>query len=263
MPLPRLSFSLLASPFFLFTSFFILLFLSSCNAAVLPDVVTVTPDPSTIWTQTPPGAVAPLPTFTFGPTLAPVETATPTASPTATPAPELRPLYVIDASMDYEAKTLKVVQDITYPNTSAESLNDILLAVEPNLINSVFALGSVSVNGQEVGTYTLTGQNLDITLPAPLASGESVKLGLSYTLNLPEIVQGDPNVVRPQIFGVAQRQANLADLYPFVAPYVPGPGWVLHNPWFYGWHLRYPLADFDVTLRFSDSANLPVVAASS
>jgi hypothetical protein len=99
-------------------------------------------------------------------------------------------------------------------------------------------------------------------LPAPLAAGQSTKIGLAYTLALPEIVQGDPNVVRPQIFGVTQRQVNLVDWYPFVVPYVSGTGWVLHKPWFYGENLVYPLADFDVTLRFSNSANLPVVAAS-
>ncbi len=254
----RLSFFLLASFFFLFA-------LYSCNASILPSVVTVTPawSATPAWTRTPPGAVAPLPTFTLGPTLAPVESATPTVTPTSTPAPELRPLYVIDASMDYEAKTLKVVQNITYPNTTAESLNDIILAVEPNLISRVFELNSVSVNGQELSTYTLDGQQLEITLPAPLPGGQSVKLGLAYNLNLPKIVQGDPNVVRPQIFGVAQRQVNLVDWYPFVVPYVPGTGWVLHKPWFYGEHLVYPLADFDVSLRFSDSANLPVVAASA
>ena len=38
-------------------------------------------------------------------------------------------------------------------------------------------------------------------------------------------------------------------------------GWVLHNPWFYGEHLVYDLADFDVTVTFTDGAN-PKVAAS-
>ena len=57
------------------------------------------------------------------------------------------------------------------------------------------------------------------------------------------------------------RQANFVDWYPFVVPYVPGQGWVLHNPWYYGEHLLYDLADFDVTVTFTDGAQ-PKIAAS-
>ena len=42
---------------------------------------------------------------------------------------------------------------------------------------------------------------------------------------------------------------------------IPGQGWVLHNPWYYGEHLVYDLADFDVTVTFTDGAN-PQIAAS-
>jgi aminopeptidase N len=164
--------------------------------------------------------------------------------------------------MNYEEQSLKVTQEITYPNTGSDSLNDIVLAVEPNRLDSVFALQSVSVNGQAISSYTLDGQQLDVTLPAPLAAGDSLKLSLDYTLNMPDIVQGDPNVIRPQIFGVANRQVNLVDWYPFIVPH-NADGWVLHKPWYYGEHLVYPLADFDVTLRFTDEANLPIVAASA
>jgi hypothetical protein len=78
------------------------------------------------------------------------------------------------------------------------------------------------------------------------------------------VEQGDPNVIRPQIFGVTTRQVNLTDWYPMIVPYQAGSGWVLHDPWYYGEHLVYPLADFDVTLRFSgDPRSAPVVAASA
>ncbi len=248
----------LRSSFFLLPFFSFLFLLSACNASAIPGVVTVTPQPS----NTPPLAVAPLPTFTFGPTPVPADTPTPTATAAPTPIPELRPLYVIDVTMDYNARALNAVQEITYINNSGESLNDVTLAVVPNLIPSVFRLGTISVNDQDTTAYTLDGQQLNVTLPAALANGGSLKLGLAYSLDLPEIVQGDPNVIRPQIFGVADRQVNLVDWVPFIVPYRPGAGWVLHKPWFYGEHLVYPLADFDVTLRFSDFDNLPVVAGS-
>jgi hypothetical protein len=69
------------------------------------------------------------------------------------------------------------------------------------------------------------------------------------------------NDVRPQIYGYSEKQVNFVDWYPFVVPYVPGQGWLLHNPWFYGEHLVYDLADFDVTITFTDGAN-PQIAAS-
>src|SRR5688500_16213937 len=71
----------------------------------------------------------------------------------------------------------------------------------------------------------------------------------------------NPNEVRPQIYGFSDRQMNFVDWYPFVVPYIPGRGWVLHNPWYYGEHLVYDLADFDVTVTFTDGTD-PKIAAS-
>lgn len=244
-----------------------ILILTACSTQGLPGIVTITPPQSALPPQTSTPQVMPLPSFTFGP---PPETPTAgltaTQSPTPQPAPAIptpHPLYVIEATMDYDARSLQVTQEISYPNTSGESLSEIVLAVEPNLITGVFSLASVSVDGQNINSYTIDGQKLDVTLPDSLAPGKVLELGLAYSLSLPVIEQGDPNVIRPQIFGVADRQVNLVDWYPFIVPYAPGTGWILHKPWFYGEHLVYPLADFDVTLRFSDTSNLPVVAASS
>ena len=252
------------------------LVLSACNAEI-PGVVTITapaPTPGS-WTETPFVVPSPLPSDTLGaaplvPLASPTEgaavaetTLTPTPLPTDTPAPvALRPSYVIVADMDYESKVIDVTQEITYPNQSGQSLDEVILAMEPNLLDGVFNLTSVTVDEQKLDTFTLDGQKLDVTLPAALAPGATLKLGLTYSLNLPLIVQGNPNEVRPKIFGVADRQVNLVDWYPFIVPYING-GWVLHDPWYYGEHLVYDKADFDVTLRFKDGDNLPVVAASA
>lgn len=253
--------------------------LCSCSSDGIPGVVTITPPPPTPGpaTQTPFALASPLPDVTLStatpvivPATSSVDLATFTPLPTDTPAAAAsRPLYVIDATMNYETKLVDVTQEITYPNPGADSLNEIVLAVEPNLLENVFHLASVSADGQKVETFTLDGQRLDVTLPTALAPGATLKLDLAYSLALPIIEQGDPNVVRPKIFGVADRQVNLVDWYPFIVPYKPGTGWVLHKPWYYGEHLVYDKADFDVTLRFKDpstgsgQADLPVVAASA
>jgi aminopeptidase N len=70
----------------------------------------------------------------------------------------------------------------------------------------------------------------------------------------------DQNDVRPQIYGFSERQMNLVEWYPFVVPYEQGE-WVLHNPWYYGEHLVYDVADFDVTITFTDGST-PQIASS-
>jgi hypothetical protein len=69
------------------------------------------------------------------------------------------------------------------------------------------------------------------------------------------------NDIRPQIYGYSERQVNFVDWYPMIVPYQPGAGWILHNPWFYGEHLVYDLADFDIRVTFTDGA-APQIAAS-
>ena len=250
--------------FFCFFAFCLFL-LTACDALPLPGVVTVAPETQTApaETLTPLQPVSPLATSTLIPSLVP---ATPSPEPSATlaptPAAPLPVRYVLNVQLDYAAKTLAAQEQIDYPNASGETLNELVLAVEPNRIPGVFSLTSLTVDGAPAEN-TLTGHKLTIKLATPLASGQTVKMELGFSLNLPSIEQGDPNVIRPQIFGVSTRQVNLTDWYPMLVPYQPGSGWVLHDPWFYGEHLVYPLANFDVTLRFADPANAPVVAASA
>lgn len=260
--------------FFSLLSALCVLLLCSCSPNDLPGVVTITPPAPTAGpaTATAFAVEGALPSLTPAPTEIPVMvsatpaadgTTTPTALPTDSATASTRPLYAMDASMNYTAKSIDVTQEITYLNQTGEGLSQIVLAVEPNLLENVFNLASVAIDGTKIDTFTLDGQRLEVTLPAPLAGGATIKLALAYTLTLPIIEQGDPNVVRPKIFGVADRQVNLVDWYPFIVPYLPGTGWVLHKPWYYGEHLVYDKADFDVTLHFTESTDIPVVAASA
>ena len=267
-------------------SILFLLTFSACSPNDLPGVVTITaPLPS-------PGAPTSTPFVVEPslPSLTPAETATPEiatatmqadspaptidpsgpppvagASPTALPTDTAsqRPLYAIEMTMDYDAKSIDVTQEITYLNQTGQTLDQVILAVQPNLIEGVFNLASVAVDGTKVETFTLEGQKLEVLLPASLAAGATLKLGLDYTLTLPLIEQGDPNIVRPRIFGVADRQVNLVDWYPFIVPYLPSQGWVLHDPWYYGEHMVYDKADFDISLHFTSNKDLPVIAASA
>jgi hypothetical protein len=193
-----------------------------------------------------------LPTFNLQPSTTPLPTDTSAPAPTAGDKPQ----YLITAQMDYANHTVIVSETILYPNTSNDALASLLLGVNPMLWTNAFHLHTFSLNDQDWGNYTLSGQNLTVSLPAALQPGQAVKLGIGYSLLLPYSNGKFEN------FGYTNRQTTLIDWYPFVVPYVPGAGWVLPEPYPYGENLVYPEADFRVSLSFAD-ANPPVVAASA
>lgn len=226
----------------------ILLFSSCSPQAPTPAVFTATPPP---------------PPTEIPPTNPSLPTATPTAVATIT-ADLDRPQYGLDLQLNYAAKAATVNETITYPNWTGETLNNLVLAVEPNLWSGGFSLKSLSIDDQTITNYTLENlsQRLEIPLPQPLPPSGTTIITITYGLILPQMqAYSNPNEVRPQIYGYSEKQVNFVDWYPFVVPYVPGQGWLLHNPWFYGEHLVYDLADFDVTVTFTDGAN-PQIAAS-
>jgi aminopeptidase N len=194
----------------------------------------------------------------------PVLTESPTSIPVLTPQLE-RPHYVIDLQLNYTTKAATVDQVITYPNWTGESLPNLVLAVVPNLWSGGFSLKSISVDDQAITDYSIENfnQRLEVQLPQPIEPGRTAVIHLSYSLILPQMqayIEAS-NDVRPQIYGYSERQVNFVDWYPFIVPYRPGEGWILHNPWFYGEHLVYDLADFDVSVTFTDGA-APQIASS-
>jgi hypothetical protein len=195
------------------------------------------------------------------PTVAqPLETPIPLELATPTPPPP-RTKYILNTIIDYDAKNVNVDQTIFYSNLTGNQLSAIVIAVVPNLWSGSFNLTSLTINGEAVTTSTLNGQRLDIPLASILEAGEVLEIQLQYTLSLPFIEPNNPNVSRPQIFGYTQRQLNLTDWYPFVVPYINGE-WILYEPWAYGEHLVYDIADYEVNVRFVDLAIPPIVAAS-
>src|ERR1700752_4418327 len=190
-------------------------------------------------------------------------TFTPTPFPTLTP-DLARPQYLLDLQLNYSSRAAEVNQTITYPNWTGETLTNLVLAVEPNLWSGGFSLKSLAINDQPITNYTIgnSNQRLEIPLPQPLQPSGTITITMEYGLILPQMqAYSDPNEVRPQIYGYSDRQINFVDWYPFVVPYAPGQGWILHNPWFYGEHLVYDTADFDVIVTLTDGTQ-PQIAAS-
>jgi len=229
--------------------FFLLIFLVISCASPTP-------------TPVPPTATFPPPTATID---APTPTVPPTEAPSATPTlqpPLPRPQYEIDLHLNFTTNIGTVEQTIKYPNLTGSTLDDIMMAVEPNLWSGGFNLTALSIDNQPISNYTLDGQKLNVPLPQPLEPSQLITIRLSYELVLPAMpAYSNPEDVRPQIYGYSKKQTNFVDWYPFVVPYEAGQGWVLYNPWYYGEHLEYDLADFDVLITFTDGAT-PQIAAS-
>jgi hypothetical protein len=191
-------------------------------------------------------------------TLSPTPTFTP--SPTSIPIPE-RTRYTLDALVDYNAHSVAVKETIVYPNHTGEALIDVVLAVAPNLWPGCFTLQSLTIHDQSSTVYDLTGQQLTVTLDHLLMAEETITLTIAYKLDLPRVVWGNNEIIRNLIFGYTTKQLNLMDWYPFIVPYLPGQGWLLHRPGNYGEYLVYDTADFDVTVHFPDQGTGLVVAA--
>jgi hypothetical protein len=231
----------------LFLSSFLIL-LSSCSPASTP--------PST--------AAVVIPTLTqtidiSTPTVPVADTPTSLATAPALPLPQ----YTLNVTLDYRRKRLNVDEGIVYINNTGETLNELVLAVAPNIWESVFKLGELKVNGAACKDYKLEGQRLTIPLKVGLDPAESINLALTYTLVLPEVyTRLDVTTVRPQFFGYTSRQMNLVNWYPFIVPHA-ARGWILHDPWYYGEHLVYDPADFEVNIRNAQEGIVPIIAASA
>jgi hypothetical protein len=169
--------------------------------------------------------------------------------------PGNRTQYTLYAILNYAGYKLDVDETIRYTNSTGETLYNLVLAVEPNRWKNCFHLNSLSLDGNTLSAYTLDDQRLEITLPQPLAPGGMANLTLAYDMLL-------PSKSRASVFGYTEYQINLSDWYPFIVPYVPGQGWLLHDAWTFGEHLVYDAADFDVYLRV-DADFTPVIAASA
>lgn len=224
-----------------------LILLTACNASQAP---VLSPSTETV----------PAPTMAATPTLAVTDEPPPTDS--ASPPPPAIPFYRMEVVFDYAAHRVDVQAEVTYPNHTGEALSALVLAVEPNLWPDCFSLQSLSADGSPADVR-LSGQRMEVILPQPLAPQGTVLLSMAYSLDLPQAEMFiDPNDQRPRIFGWMARQTNLVNWYPFVVPYQPGRGWILHEPYAYGEHLVYDVADYEVRLRFAGPAGAVPTASS-
>jgi len=204
-------------------------------------------------------ASAPIPTAVISSTSSALPINTPTvSSPTLVPIPE-HEKYLLNTTIDYDLHIVSVDETIVYPNHTGQSLDKLVLAVAPNFWPNCFSLADLSMDNIPITDQTLNAHRLEVPLPTPLSPDSVARVTLSYKLSLPFLDQ--EHSLRARIFGYSDVQTNLVNWYPFIVPFINGE-WVIREPWSHGEYLVYPIADFEVNLKFANPENVPVVAAS-
>ena len=186
----------------------------------------------------------------------------PVPSPTPSPSDQQNPQYTLTARLDYARHHLTVEEKIDYVNRASEALSELLLMVEPAYYAGVFHLTSLDWGaGKTAADASWDGAQLQLPLSEPIQPGEHTTLSITYELDLPS-PQPSPTT-RPVPFGYTARQTNLVDWYPFIPPYEAGKGWLAHRAGYFGEHLVYEEADFQVNIQITDRRSDLTVAASS
>lgn len=172
----------------------------------------------------------------------------------------MRPLYELEAHLDYALHTLVVDEKITYTNRSHAALKTLQLVVEAARYPGTFDLQAISDQaGKRIFSFHLKDTVLSVGLAEPLAPGESTQIQLEYLLTL-----GDSSTrpqIRPYPLGYTSLQANFGDWYPYLPPYDEEKGWAVHPPAMFGEHLVYDVSDYQVNLHLEGQKTGLVIAA--
>lgn len=199
-----------------------------------------------------------------------IPTKTPTPFPTGEPSPTAIP-YICGkddesqsaiqitavVNVDYSAKTGHVDEIMRFVNRDEVTLNTIILDVQANQWENGFTLEGLSINDSPV-THELINNRLEIRLSAPLETSCEVEIKLSFRVHPGHIRDGLSSY--RGFFGYSERQLNMAHFIPIVAARV-NQEWMIHDPIGIGEQVVYDVADWDISLNVSNSADTLKIAA--
>ncbi|MEP7291400.1 MAG: M1 family metallopeptidase [Chloroflexota bacterium] len=163
----------------------------------------------------------------------------------------------VRAEINYETHRIAVAQVIRTINRGSETLNQIVLDVEPNRFSGIFTLDILETDHGALG-YELTARRLTIDLETPFAPGCALEIDLNFTLRVPLIGEGINSY--GGYLGYTANQMNLGQWLPVVAVRRSGE-WVTHDVSVIGEQTVAEVADWDVDLTVSDIAEGMRVAA--
>ncbi|MCC7361097.1 MAG: hypothetical protein IT317_16555 [Anaerolineales bacterium] len=231
------------------------LLLAACQSAA--------PSPPTVPTATPPPVSVPAATATAPPATPTIERASPTVAPApATPTPLAaassplsRPAYALTATVDTVAHTIAVTAVVTFvPPDSAQAFFNF----NPLQAAALAQPLTVQVNGRPA-TPALDGVWVSVPFPAGLPPDAPVRVAFTYALRLAAV---NPNAWGWRgTLGWTDRQLNLGDWYPALAPYTAA-GWLTPPPTALGEYAATPYSDFTVRIAAAGLDAAPFVLGS-
>lgn len=181
-----------------------------------------------------------------------------TACPAREDAPRTR--HLVSANVNYPARTVDVQQTVSYFNRTGNTLEELVLNVDPNRWFNTFQLNNVvGVGGSP--EWEIEGKRLLVTLSESLAPNCETWLVLDFRLNVPLI--GDGVYAPDGYLGYTPRQLNLGHWLPTIAVWSPDEGWLSRPSSFIGEQEVLEQADWDITISLSgvNAADAPLIAA--
>jgi hypothetical protein len=224
--------------------FVFLMFSTGCGSPLQPEITTPAPIIST---------EAILPTATFTPDISqPNKTDDPAILESPTQSVEFeassrRHNYQMDVFVADDLSQLVVKQTAKFFNHTGETLSELKMIVEPNLVSSDFEIQLLNwgnVEGIWIDDYQLDKDTLTIKLPESLLPSESVVIYFIYHYTLPD---GEA------AFGYSENQATYLNWYPFFPTYENNEGWLINPIHDVGERFVYPLSDYEVTIYFDET----------
>jgi hypothetical protein len=77
------------------------------------------------------------------------------------------------------------------------------------------------------------------------------------------VIPAPSELTRPVQYGYSERQTNIVDWYPYIPPYLPSKGWLVHSKWWFGENQVFSVADFQVKITLAEPVQDLVIAASA
>jgi hypothetical protein len=183
-----------------------------------------------------------------------VSRAQPASDGTEIPVADIVPpvVYTIEASFDFETRTMDIVQTIQY-RLQSPTQSTLNLINEPQRRGEDFSLTRIMVEGQEVNHPISEAGVLVIPLPEGSQAGDWVTTQIDFTYRVP---------MRASRLGYTQYQANFGDWYLIVPPYETQSGWQINPPSTVGEYISYELGSFDIQLSLQNAPENLTIAAS-
>ena len=145
-----------------------------------------------------------------------------TSNPTV---PAIR--YTANAQIDLSVHSVTGSLIVDYRNDTGTALSDLVFRIVAAETPNVFILNGLDT-GSADDSFTLNGSRLTITFHQALAPGRSATLKLDFAIRVPPIAVAA--LAKNGYFGYSDRQLNLGDWLPAVAPYRDRQ-WLFPHPW--------------------------------